>query len=70
MSTLTFYLYSSAGLPWFPAARAFAELLAVLPHDGNCRPQPNADTAALVHKGALGGNASNNIIAGHNRPAG
>jgi hypothetical protein len=42
--------------PWFPPGRP-AKLLTVLPHDCGRRLQPNADTAALVNKGTLGGNA-------------
>jgi hypothetical protein len=42
-------------------------LLAVLPHDRCGRFKPNADAAALVDKGALGGNAPDDILGGHYR---
>jgi hypothetical protein len=45
-----------------PAPGRPAELLAVLPHDRGCRLQTNADAAALVDKGALGGYPPNDIF--------
>jgi hypothetical protein len=42
-------------------------LLAVLAHDRRCRLQANADGAALVDEGALGGNSFDNILGGQNR---
>jgi hypothetical protein len=45
-----------------PAPGRPAELLAVLPHDRGCRFQPDADAAALVDKGALGGYPPNDIF--------
>jgi len=37
-------------------------LLSILPHYLGCGLQPNADTAALVDIGALGGNAPDDIL--------
>jgi hypothetical protein len=45
-------------------------LLAVLPDDGDCRFEPDADAAALVHESALGGDPSNNIFGRQHRPPG
>jgi hypothetical protein len=45
-----------------PAPGHTTELVTVLPHDRGCRPQPNADTAALVDKGTLGDYAPNDIF--------
>jgi hypothetical protein len=45
-------------------------LLAVLAHKGDCRSGANAYTAPIVHKSALGGNASDNIFGGQARPSG
>jgi hypothetical protein len=42
-------------------------LLAILPHDCGGRPQPDSDAAALVDKGALGGNSSDDILGGQYR---
>jgi hypothetical protein len=39
-------------------------LLSVLPHNRRRRFQPNAATAALVNVGALGGDATDNILGG------
>jgi hypothetical protein len=45
-----------------PAPRRPPELLTVLPHYRGRRLQPNADTAALVDKGALGGYSPDDIL--------
>jgi hypothetical protein len=45
-----------------PASSRPAELLIVLPHDRGRRLQPNADTAALIDKSALGGDPPNDIF--------
>jgi hypothetical protein len=37
-------------------------LLPILPHDCRCAFEPNAYGAALVDKGALGGNAFDDIL--------
>jgi hypothetical protein len=42
-------------------------LLAVLPHDRCGRFNPNADAAALVDIGALGGNSTDDILGGQYR---
>jgi len=39
------------------------ELTSVLPHDRGDRFEPNADGAALIDKGTLGGNAPDDILA-------
>jgi hypothetical protein len=39
-------------------------LIAVLPHDRSRRLQPNADAAALIDKGTLGGNPPDDIFWG------
>jgi len=44
-------------------------LLAVPAHKGDCRPEANAYTVAIVHKSTLGGNASDNIFGGQARPS-
>jgi hypothetical protein len=41
-------------------------LLPILPHDRGGRPQPDSDAAALVDKGALGGDAPDDILGGQN----
>ena len=38
------------------------ELLAILAHNGGGRPQPDAHFAIVADKGALGGNAADNIF--------
>jgi len=43
------------------------ELLAILPHDRGGRLQPNADGAALVDKGAFGGDPPDDILGGQHR---
>src|SRR5260370_16383301 len=43
------------------------ELFSILPDDRGCRLQPNAPTAALVDKGALGGYAPDDIFGNQNR---
>jgi hypothetical protein len=48
-------------------AVAAGELLAILPHDRGGRPQPDSDAAALVDKGALGGNSPDDILGGQYR---
>jgi len=45
-----------------PAPGRPPELLTVLPHYRGRRPQPNANTAALVDKGALGGYSPDDIL--------
>ncbi|SRR5260370_26561707 len=45
-----------------PASSRPAELLTVLPHDRGRRLQPNADTAALIDKSALGRYPPNDIF--------
>jgi hypothetical protein len=50
-----------------PAAGMPAELLPVSSHDRGGRLQPNADPAALVDIGTLGGNAPNDILSGQYR---
>jgi hypothetical protein len=45
-----------------PASSRLAELLTVLPHDRGRRLQPNADTAALIDKSALGRYPPNDIF--------
>jgi hypothetical protein len=56
------------GRRWFrraaslPAPSHPTELLTVLPHDRGRRLQPNADTAALIDKSALGRYPSNDIF--------
>jgi hypothetical protein len=47
-----------------PAPGRPAKLLAVLAHDRGRRPQPDPDTSTLVNKGALGGNAPDDILGG------
>jgi hypothetical protein len=42
-------------------------LLAVLAYDRGRRPQPDPDTSTLVNKGALGGNAPDDILGGQYR---
>jgi hypothetical protein len=42
-------------------------LPSIQPHDRRRRFQPNADAAALVNKGALGGNAPDDILGGQYR---
>jgi len=42
-------------------------LFSILPDDRGCRLQPNAHTAALVDKGALGGYAPDDIFGSQNR---
>jgi hypothetical protein len=42
-------------------------LVSVLPHDRGLRFQPEADAAALVDKGTLGGNAPDDILGGQYR---
>jgi hypothetical protein len=49
------------------AASGPAELLSVLPHDRCGRLKANADGAALVDKGAFGGNPPDNIFGGQYR---
>jgi hypothetical protein len=39
-------------------------LLPVLPHDRRCGFQPNADGAAVIDEGALGGNPLDDILRG------
>jgi hypothetical protein len=61
------------GRRWFrraaslPAPSHPTELLTVLPHDRGCRLRPNADAAALVDIGALGGYAPDDILGGQYR---
>jgi hypothetical protein len=43
-------------------------LPSIQPHDRRRRFQPNADAAALVDKGALGGNPPDDILGGQYRP--
>ena len=43
------------------------ELVSILPHDRGGRFQPNADGAALIDKGTLGGNAPDDILGGQYR---
>jgi len=45
-----------------PAPGRPPELLTVLPHYRGRRLQPNANTAALVDKGALGGYSTDDIL--------
>jgi hypothetical protein len=45
-----------------PASSRPAELLTVLPHDRGRRLQPNADTAALIDKSALGRYPPNDVF--------
>jgi hypothetical protein len=47
-----------------PGAQARRGLLSVLPHDRGRRLQPNADLAALVDIGALGGNSPDDVFGG------
>jgi hypothetical protein len=42
-------------------------LVSVLPHDRSGRFEPNADGAALIDKGTLGGNAPDDILGGQYR---
>ena len=49
------------------APRRRAELPSVTPHDRRRRLQPNADSAALVDVGALGGYAVDDILGGQYR---
>jgi len=42
-------------------------LASVLPHDRCCRFEPNADGAAIIDKGTLGGNAPDDILGGQYR---
>jgi hypothetical protein len=42
-------------------------LVSVLPHDRGGRFEPNADGAALIDEGTLGGNASDDILGGQYR---
>jgi hypothetical protein len=42
-------------------------LVSVLPHDRGGRFQPNTDGAALIDKGALGGNSLDDILGGQDR---
>ena len=44
-----------------------SELVSVLSHDRGGRFELNADGAALIDKGALGGNAPNDILGGQYR---
>jgi hypothetical protein len=45
-------------------------LIAVLPDDGDCRFEPDADAAALVDESALGGDPSNNVFGRQDLPPG
>jgi len=42
-------------------------LLPILPHDRGGRFEPNTDSAALVDKGTLGGDAADDILGGQYR---
>jgi len=42
-------------------------LISILPHDRGGRFEPNADGAAIIDKGTLGGNAPDDILEGQYR---
>jgi len=61
---------AAAGWRGRAGRRRLPELLAVLADDGDCRFEPDADAAALVHESALRGDPSNNILGRQDRPPG
>jgi len=46
----------------FACVAAPGGIVSILPYDRRCRLKSNRDTAALVDKGALGGNSPNDIL--------